>query len=246
MNIKTTALTAALAVVLGTTMHVPVARAQIPVTDVASIVQRAIEAAAKIAKLVAQLEQMKAQLEQAKATYDNMTGDRGMRWLMSSENYRRLPTDWKDTINMIDNQGGSYRIRHLAKDILENMNDIDPSLFEDVDNAYGKLAGKEAKQAATYQAQQATQFDDVAQRFNTLKQLIDKISTAEDQKAILELNARITAQQAMLQNEVLKMRALAQVRASQKDLQEAQRQQAFVKESRLPAAQLTPIQWGHH
>ena len=243
MNFKTTALTACLAVLLGTTVQVPIARAQIPVTDVASIVQRAIEAAAKIAKLVAQLEQMKAQLDQAKEAYDSISGQRGKEWLLGNMDYRRLPDDWETTINMLDGRHNYRGIGSLARNILENMNEIDPSIFQDVDNVYGKLAGDQAQQAATYQAQQAKQFDDVARRFGQLKVLIRDIGNSEDQKAILELNARITAQQAMLQNELLKMGALKQLRSAQKDLQTAKHQQAFLNDSHAEAAPLSPVQF---
>lgn len=247
MKIKTTAMTAALAVALGTTLPVPTVRAQIPVTDVASIVQRAIEAAMKLAKMVAQLEQLKAQLNQAKDTYESMTGQRGMRWLMMGQDYSRLPTDWSETVNMLDPQGGgygSYRIKYLAGQILENMNEIDPSVFEDVDSVYSKLALEDARQAATAKALQATQYDDVSARFRELKDLIREISSAEDQKAILDLQARITAQQAMLRNEALKMRALAQLRKTQNSLQKAKRQQAWLEDAHADPAPLTPVRFG--
>jgi type IV secretion system protein VirB5 len=48
-------------------------------------------------------------------------------------------------------------------------------------------------------------------RFAALQQLIDAISGASDQKAILDLQARIQAEQGMLQNESTKLQVLYQL-----------------------------------
>jgi len=45
-------------------------------------------------------------------------------------------------------------------------------------------------------------------RFESLQELIDAIATADDQKAILDLQARIAAEQGMLQNEQTKLDVL--------------------------------------
>jgi type IV secretion system protein VirB5 len=220
MKIKVTVLAAA----LGVAMAMPAAQAQIPVTDVASITQRAMESAQQLTQLLNQLEQMKAQLQtmrsqldQAKDTYSSMTGSRGMGQLLGNENYERIPTNWQQTMDMTNGTGQDGNISSLANKILKTMGGIDPSVFSSVDQAYGQLAGDQAKQAASYQAVQGTEYDDVAKRFGDLKQLIGKIDQAPDQKAILDLNARIGAQQVMLQNEQLKMLALAQLRQAQQD-----------------------------
>jgi type IV secretion system protein VirB5 len=60
-------------------------------------------------------------------------------------------------------------------------------------------------QATSQQALQAS-----SQRFVTLQQLINAIPTAIDQKGALDLQARIAAEQAMLQNEQAKIQTLNQ------------------------------------
>lgn len=235
MSAKATVLAAALSIALAA----PAAQAQIPVTDVASITQRAMESAQQLAQLVNQLEQMKAQLEQARAQYEAMTGSRGMGSLLSGQNYQRIPTNWKETLNMINGSDGRYgNISSMANQVLHTMNGIDPNVFAEVDSSYGQLSGESANQAATYQALQGTEYNDTAARFDELKQLIAKIDQAPDEKAILDLNARIGAQQVMLQNEQLKMQALAQLRESQKDLQAAKAQQAWIQNSHSHAPSL--------
>jgi type IV secretion system protein VirB5 len=50
-----------------------------------------------------------------------------------------------------------------------------------------------------------------SQRFSSLQQLIRAIGTATDQKAILDLQARIGAETGMLQNEASKLQSLYRV-----------------------------------
>jgi type IV secretion system protein VirB5 len=52
-------------------------------------------------------------------------------------------------------------------------------------------------------------------RFTSLQQLISAIGAASDQKASLDLNARIAAEEAMLHNEQTKLQMLSQVAQSQ-------------------------------
>lgn len=199
------------------------ASAQIPTTDVANIAARAIQFEQQIAKTVEELETMKSQLDQAKQQYAAMTGSRGMGELLGNQDYSNVPTNWQDTLNMMNSGNGKYsNISAQAKKILKSMDSIDPSVFGQVDSAYGELSGDTASQAASYQAVQGQQYNDTAKRFDDLKQLVAKIDQAPDQKAILDLNARIGAEQVMLQNEQLKMQALAQLRESQHDVQQVE------------------------
>ena len=53
-----------------------------------------------------------------------------------------------------------------------------------------------------------------SERFASLEQLVSAIGGAADQKASLDLNARIVAEQAMLQNEQTKLQILKEVAES--------------------------------
>jgi len=65
-------------------------------------------------------------------------------------------------------------------------------------------------QALTHQALATT-----SGTFSRIQQLIDAIPGAVDQKAILELQARIGAEQGMLQNEQTKLQVLYQASAAE-------------------------------
>ena len=65
-------------------------------------------------------------------------------------------------------------------------------------------------------------------RFTSLQQLINAIGSAGDQKAALDLTARITAEQGMLQNEQIKLGVLYQVAQGQESArQQRLREQAI-------------------
>ena len=68
---------------------------------------------------------------------------------------------------------------------------------------------------ALLQATSRTALANSSDRFTSLQQLISAIGSAADEKASLDLTARITAEQAMEQNEQTKLQVLYQVAQSQ-------------------------------
>ena len=65
--------------------------------------------------------------------------------------------------------------------------------------------------AAALEALSRQALTNTSQRFAALQQLIQAIGTATDQKAILDLQARIGAETSMLQNEASKLQSLYRV-----------------------------------
>jgi type IV secretion system protein VirB5 len=92
---------------------------------------------------------------------------------------------------------------------------------------------------ALLQATARTSLSNSSDRFASLQQLISAIGTAADEKASLDLNARIAGEQGMLQNESTKMQVLYQVAQSQEWARAQQaREQAIADQGslrRLPA-----------
>ena len=66
------------------------------------------------------------------------------------------------------------------------------------------------RSAAMLQALTREALSTTSRRFGSIQQLIDAIPRASDQKAILDLQARIQAEQGMLQNEATKLGVLYQ------------------------------------
>jgi len=90
-------------------------------------------------------------------------------------------------------------------------------------------------QVSTSQALQTT-----SNRFNAIQQLIDAIGGAQDEKAVLDLQARISAEQSMLQNEHTKLDLIYQAAQAQEWARRQQaREQAMVSFGSL--RQLPPM-----
>jgi type IV secretion system protein VirB5 len=63
-------------------------------------------------------------------------------------------------------------------------------------------------------------YQNTSQRFSALQQLINRIATAQDPKAIQDLQARIQAEQNMLTNEQTKLQSLYQMAKAEEAAQQ--------------------------
>lgn len=216
LRLKVSALAVALAVAVGAaTAPAPAHAGGVPVIDVAAIA----EAIKQYEQMVQQLEQLQAQLDQAKKLYSSMTGDRGMQDLLANEARNVIPTNWQETLA----QMGGGDVTGLAKQIRDNASRIDANLINDLLTSGTADASRGfANSAASAQASAGTVYDNAAGRYARLQSLVDAIGTAQDAKAIADLQARIEAEQTMLQNESIQMAALAQAADAQARIERQQ------------------------
>ena len=200
-------------------------RAQIPVTDIAAIIQLVLQ----IEKMVEQIAVLEAQLRQAKAMYDSMTGGRGMEQLLAGTVRNYLPEDWATLQGAINQLGGAHATLSAAIQTLITANAVltDAQLGALSPAARQQLiAGR--KSAATLQAITQMALETTSKRFGSIQKLVDAIATAKDSKAALDLQARIQAEQGMLQNEQTKLQVLYQTQqAEQWVWQQRTREQAM-------------------
>jgi type IV secretion system protein VirB5 len=194
----------------------PTAHAQWAVVDVGAIAQLIQEAAT----LKQQLSTIQQQLTQAQQQYQSMTGGRGMQTLLSGINRNYFP------INA--NQLSTALAAPLQSTI--NSNAILTSqqmalLSAGQQQQLNAARGNGALLQVTTQQAYAT----ASNRFSSIQQLIGAIPTATDQKGILDLQARIQAEQGMLQNEEIKLQVLFQlVQAQELALKQRAREQALI------------------
>jgi type IV secretion system protein VirB5 len=183
------------------------AHAQVAVIDVAALTQLLSE----VQSLGQQVATARSQLTQAQAEFQSITGNRGMQLLLAGTVRNYLPPDWATVQGAAQGTLGTF-----------------PALTGDVARATGALAVLSGAQLAAMPpaAAQTVQADrqsasllqalthealaNSSARFAGLQQLINTIGAAPDQKAILELQARISAEQGMLQNEHNKLQDLYQ------------------------------------
>jgi type IV secretion system protein VirB5 len=184
----------------------PAARAQFAVIDVASLSQLISE----VQVLEQQLATARSELTQAKTEYQSITGARGMGRLLAGTVRNYLPPDWATVEGALQ---GSARYPLFAADL------------QNAVNAAAVLSGQQLaalSPAASAQLQAWRQTVALLQslsheslsnssgRFAAVQKLIDAIGQTGDQKAILELEARIIGEADMLQNEHTKLQVLYQ------------------------------------
>ena len=207
------------------------AHAQFAVIDVASLAQLVQE----YETLQQQVATARSQLSQAQAEYAAMTGNRGMEQLLSGTNRNYLPTSWTQFSQVMN--GGSSGYPGLAGDVrtLVSGNAVLPAAQVARLSSAQQAELTAARQSpAMSQAIARAGLSNSSDRFAALQQLIGAIGGAGDAKATLDLNARIAAEQAMLQNEQTKLQLLNQVAQSQEAARAQQvREQALLDQGSL-------------
>jgi type IV secretion system protein VirB5 len=177
---------------------VPIAHAQFAVIDVGAIAQ--------LLKEVQQMEQVlqtvQNQLNQAQQTYQSMTGSRGMQLLLAGTVRNYLPSTWSQVSNT------------LATPIQTTMNAnavLTPQQWAALSPAEQQQLSAARGNAALLQVTTQQAYSTTSNRFASVQQLINAIPTATDQKGILDLQARIGAEQGMLANDQTKLQVLFQL-----------------------------------
>lgn len=216
---------------------VPVAQAQWAVVDVRAIAQLRQQ----LSTMSNQLQTARNQLTQAQQQYQAMTGARGMEQLLRTTVRNYLPPDWQALEAALDGLSGSYAA--LAADLEAALHANAVLSNEQI----GRLSAAEREQlearrrtAALLQVTSRQALQASSQRFASLQQLIDAIPTATDQKAVLDLQARIAAEQAMLANENTKLMVLYHATEAE-ELARRQRAQELAIQNRGSLRRLNAI-----
>ncbi len=184
---------------------VPTAQAQWSVIDLPATAQLIQE----VQTLQQQLQLAQAQLQQAKQTLQSMTGDRGMEQLLSGTTRNYLPTSWLQ-LTSASQGGGTYP--GLAADVRSAVNSnavLSPAQLSTLSASDRQQIIAARQTVALRQSLAQEALANSSARFAAIQSLIAAISTAADQKAILDLQARISAELGMLQNEQTKLQVLA-------------------------------------
>lgn len=182
------------------------AGAQIPVTDVGAIVQLV----SQLQALEQQVDTARKQLVEAQSELDSMTGGRGMERLLAGTVRNYLPATWADVQDALSGGGAFPALTNELRALLVRnsvLSDAQLALLAPADRQ-SLEASRQAAAVEQVLAQQALAASSA--RFVSLQQLIDAIGTASDQKAILDLTARIDAEQGMLLNEQAKLALVRQ------------------------------------
>jgi type IV secretion system protein VirB5 len=194
---------AVLACVLGLTAMVQPARAQWAVIDAPAIVQliQQVEDAEQI------LSTARNQLSQAQQALQSMTGARGMEQLLSGTVRNYLPSNWT--------QVSAAAVSADTQSIVASNAILSARQLSSLPPAVQQLIQGSRQWTGLQQAMSRQALSNASSRFSSLQTLISTIPSASDQKGILDLQARISAELGMLQNEQTKLQVLNQATQAQ-------------------------------
>ena len=154
-----------------------------------------------------------------------------MERLLAGTNRNYLPTDWADLQQVM--QGGSSSYGSLAASVQslvganavlssQQLAALSPTEQADVET--------DREHAALLQALSRDELSTASARFSSLQELINAIPTATDEKGILDLQARIEAEQAMLENEAIKLSVLNETARAEREAEDEEIREQAVTE----------------
>lgn len=203
------------------------AHAQFAVVDVGAIVQLVQQ----VQTMREQLETARDQLTRAQESLDAMRGNRGMEQLLSGTVRNYLPPSWAELDAAMNQASARYQALSSQFQALVQANAVlSPQALAMLSVRDRRELEAARRSAALTQVTARQALAASGDRFVSLQQLIDAIPRATDQKAILDLQARIAVEQAMLANEQAKVSILTQTEDAE---ERAQRQR--VREQAIEA-----------
>ena len=165
-----------------------------------------------MAKYVEQIKQLENQFKQQVKQYESMTSARGLANVINSQYDTDALSGIKTDSSLRDSGINSASDFKLPEDVAE-------------------LYDTAAKNAATYAGQASRSLEQAQSRFTELSGLVRRVNTATDPKEVMDLNARIGAEQAFLQNEVGKLQVLQQTAQANDALYQQKVKQMAVQSS---------------
>jgi type IV secretion system protein VirB5 len=193
-------------------------QAQFAVIDVGAITQLLVE----VQQLENQLQVAQAHLAQARQAYSAMTGGRGMQLLLSNTNRNYLPATWAQLTGTLNAAQGAYGA--LSSDVTATVNRnavLTAGQISLLSSTERNTLASRRESVALLEALARAALANTSNRFASIQQLINAIPSATDEKGILDLQARIGAEQGMLANEATKLQVLYQAAESQAQTERA-------------------------
>jgi type IV secretion system protein VirB5 len=189
-----------------------------------------------------QLQGMQRQIGTLQQTYSAMTGPRGMQALLplSAQARNYLPPDFASLLGVLNQTSVTYAglSTALAQSVTANAV-LTPAALAQLSPAEQQLIAARRKNAALLQTLGQSALQTASARFTTLQGLITAIGNAQDEKAIADLQGRISAEQAMLANDQSKLETLYRLTEAQRWATEQRAQELGISvighASQLPA-----------
>lgn len=190
----------------------------IPVIDAGNLTNNIMQHVQTLAQFAEQVQRLQSQLEEARKMYSAVNGIRGMGDLLNNPMLRQyVPKSYADLYKLgSDIDAGRYSGLSGSIKAIKKANRIVQSKdFKNPEGRAAKMMEKHQTELATMEAAAQAAYENAGQRFEDLQVLVDKVNQVQDQKAVLDLQARIQAEQVMMQNELTKLQLMQQLQQAQ-------------------------------
>ena len=192
-----------------------------------------VEMKKQVNSLTSQLQVARDQLSEAKRLYDSvnkLTNANDIGALLNTPQFRKvLPQQFSEIEKVVAGQGGGSFASAVDQYLTQNRayagNGANSYYQSELDRIARETGAKHSLGQAAY--------DTASQRIDALEELRKRISSASDAKEVLDLSARLQAEQALLQNDVLRMQGLAMIQQARSDMdsqREREKQRQIVDE----------------
>lgn len=169
-----------------------------------------------------QYQQMVSQLTQMEKQFNSLNGTRGLGQILNNPALRNyLPADWQKVYDSV-RVGGYAGLSGSGKAVYD-ANKIYDACTYITDDAQRGTCQAHAVKPSQDKAFATDAYQAAKARIDQIDGLMAKINDTQDPKAIAELQARIAAEQAHIQNEQTKLQLYAMMAAAEEKVQ-AQRQ----------------------
>ena len=195
------------------------ARAGIPVIDVSNLIQSIQE----VLNTITQIENQITQIEQLGKQVESMNGSRGLGSLLRNPMFQNyVPPNVTTLVNRLGSTGYGG-LNGAAK----ALRDAD-MLYNCLDKVGSARTACQATLSRPYQTKAVLHqaMDSASGRMTQISGLIDQINATTDQKTILELQARLSGENAMLAHEVSQIQLLAEMAENEERVAVARRREA--------------------
>lgn len=218
---KLATLTMAAALILSTS---PADAQGIPVIDQAAIAKQ-IES---IIQLKSQLDALNRQIQQAQQLYgslNKLTNMADIAGVLNDPSIRKaLPEDFS-TIERLLKGSGSGALGDAASKFLSDNSTYKTSANDFYAQELSRVQNRNAGQMSLGQQM----YDAATKRIDGIDQLRQQISSASDAKDIADLQARLQAETAFLQTDVLRMQGLQMVQQAERQIDEQRKAEDWRK-----------------
>lgn len=193
------------------------AKAGIPVIDfaaIANLIQQVMYWQQQISAMQKQYDQLKDSKDQLTQTHNAMTGPRGMEQLLPTSDVARnyLPPSYGELASMLNGSSAGYTgLSSQVQSIMKANSILSGTQMDALSPELRQIVEQGRQSAAMLNGMTQNAYQNTSQRFSALQLLINHIATAQDPKAIQDLQARIQAEQNMLTNEQTKLQSLYQI-----------------------------------